>query len=58
MRGFVAVFKREMLGLWVTPLAWIVTAVFLTLQGWSFYTLVEYYAKFTTVSVDQGPLQA
>ena len=33
MTGFVAVFRREMLSLWVTPLAWVLTCVFLVVQG-------------------------
>jgi hypothetical protein len=31
--GTLSVFRREMLSLWVTPLAWVLLVVFLLLQG-------------------------
>jgi ABC-2 type transport system permease protein len=56
--GAVAVFKREMLSLWVTPLAWVLLFIFLLLQGASFYQIVMHFASFTNVTIDQGPVQA
>jgi ABC-2 type transport system permease protein len=58
MRAFVAVYRREMLSLWVTPLAWILLFIFLLLQGASFYQILIHFASFTNVSIDQGPVQA
>jgi len=58
MSGFAAVFRREMLSLWVTPLAWVLLSVFLLLQGGIFYSIVVHFASFAELSVDQGPLGA
>ena len=58
MTGFIAVLRREMLSLWVTPLAWVLLFVFLLLQGASFYQIVLHYSTFTSLSIDQGPVQA
>lgn len=58
MRAFVAIYRREMLSLWVTPLAWLLLFVFLLLQGGSFYQILLHFASFTNVSIDQGPIQA
>ncbi len=57
MSGFVAVYRREMLSLWVTPLAWVLLVVFLLLQGASFYSIVHTYTTFTQLGVDSGPVQ-
>lgn len=58
MKGFVAVFRREMLSLWVTPLAWVLLFIFLLLQGASFYQILLHFASFSNVSIDSGPVQA
>lgn len=58
MSGFWAVLRREMLSLWVTPLAWVLLGVFLILQGGIFYSIVAHFATFTDLSVDEGPLGA
>jgi len=58
MTGFVAVFRREMLSLWVTPLAWLLLFIFLLLQGASFYQILLHFAAFSNVSIDSGPVQA
>ena len=58
MSGFVAIFRREMLSLWVTPLAWVLLCVFLILQGGIFYSILEHFASFAELSVDAGPLSA
>lgn len=58
MSGFTAVFRREMLSLWVTPLAWVLLGVFLLLQGGIFYSILVHFASFADLSVDTGPLGA
>lgn len=58
MTGFVAIFRREMLSLWVTPLAWVLLGVFLILQGGIFYSIIVHFSTFTDLSVDDGPLGA
>jgi ABC-2 type transport system permease protein len=56
--GFAAIFRREMLSLWVTPLAWVLLTVFLLLQGGIFYSIIAHFASFAELSVDEGPLGA
>jgi ABC-2 type transport system permease protein len=58
MSGFSAIFRREMLSLWVTPLAWVLLGVFLLLQGGIFYSIIVHFSTFSDVSVDDGPLGA
>ena len=58
MSGFWAILRREMLSLWVTPLAWVLLGVFLILQGGIFYSIVAHFAGFSDLSVDEGPLGA
>ncbi len=58
MTGLFSVYKRELLSLWVTPLAWVLLVVFLILQGGIFYSIVLHFASQPEVSVDYGPLQA
>jgi len=58
MSGFVAIFRREMRSLWVTPLAWVLLGVFLILQGGIFYSIIVHFASFADLSVDDGPLSA
>jgi ABC-2 type transport system permease protein len=56
--GFWAVLKRELLSLWVTPLAWVLLFAFLMLQGTSFFLLVDHFSKFSNPGIDAGPVQA
>lgn len=57
MRGFVAVFKRELFSLFVTPLAWVLITTFLVVQGIHFFLLANQYA--TDVALGEGgPVQA
>jgi ABC-2 type transport system permease protein len=58
MSGFSAIFRREMLSLWVTPLAWVLLGVFLLLQGGIFYSIIVHFTSFADLSVDEGPLGA
>jgi ABC-2 type transport system permease protein len=56
MMALWAIYRREMLALWVTPLAWLLSFAFLLLQGVSFYIVVDHYTHFTSVSVS-GPIE-
>jgi ABC-2 type transport system permease protein len=58
VKGFWAIYKRELFALFVTPMAWAMIFVFLVIQGWHFYLLVDYFARNVELSVDQGPVQA
>lgn len=58
MSGAFAIFRRELLGLWVTPLAWVMLVVFLLIQGLSFYSIVVHVSSMTSASIDSGPVQA
>ena len=58
MTGFAAVYRREMLSLWVTPLAWVLLVVFLLLQGAIFYSIVAHFVGMSQVALDTGPVQA
>lgn len=58
MTGFFAIFRREMLSLWVTPLAWVLVASFLMLQGGIFYSIVVHFSQMNDASIDLGPVQA
>jgi ABC-2 type transport system permease protein len=57
VKGFWAIYKRELLSLFVTPLAWVLITTFLIVQGVHFFIVVAQYA--TTVDInDGGPAQA
>ena len=60
MRGFWPIFKREMLALFVTPLAWVLITTFLMVQGIHVFILVSQFA--TSVDAadlgEGGPVQA
>lgn len=58
MTGLTAVYRREMLSLWVTPLAWVLLVAFLLIQGLSFYSIVVHVSSMTTANIDSGPVQA
>lgn len=58
MRGFLAIWKREMFSFFVTPLAWILIVVFLLVQGMHFYLLVDHFSNMTDVVSDQSPISA
>ncbi len=58
MSGLFAIYRREMLSLWVTPLAWVLLSAFLVLQGGIFYSIVTHFAQMTELSLDAGPLEA
>jgi ABC-2 type transport system permease protein len=56
--GLVGVYRREMLSLWVTPLAWVLLVAFLLLQGLSFYSIVLHVTSTAQLGIDHGPVQA
>ncbi|MCC6558952.1 MAG: ABC transporter permease [Polyangiaceae bacterium] len=58
MRGFWPIFKRELLSLFVTPLAWVLITAFLLVQGTHFFLIVTHFANQADLSADGGPLQA
>lgn len=58
MSGLIAIFKRELLGLWVTPLAWVLLVSFLLLQGSVFYSITVHFAQMETTPTGTGPLNA
>lgn len=58
MTGLLAIYRREMLSLWVTPLAWVLLCVFLLLEGGIFYSIVVHFTTLPEISVDVGPVQA
>lgn len=58
MSGFVAIWKREVLSLFVTPLAWIVISAFLVVQGLHFFLLILHFSNQQGVAADAGPVQA
>jgi ABC-2 type transport system permease protein len=56
--GLLTIYRREMLSLWVTPLAWVLLVVFLILEGTIFYSIVVHFTTLPEISVDTGPVQA
>lgn len=58
MTGLLAVYRREMLSLWVTPLAWVLLFVFLLLQGAIFYWIVLHFSQMSDLALEIGPIQA
>jgi ABC-2 type transport system permease protein len=58
MRGFWPIFKRELFAFFVTPLAWVLIAVFLVVQGMHFFLLVDHFATAAYVNGDETPLSA
>jgi len=57
MRAFWPIYKRELFAFFVTPLAWVLITVFLSLQGLNFYLIIDTFATRVEPS-DQTPLQA
>ncbi len=58
MRGFWAVWKRELLAQLVTPLAWVLFVVFLLVEGLHFDLLVEHFSAHPELVSAETPLQA
>lgn len=57
LRASFALLKKELLALWVTPLAWALLTGFLLLQGISFFLVLDHYGKFGGSALEQGPVQ-
>ena len=58
MRSFWPIYKRELLGFFVTPLAWVLITVFLLVQGMHFFLLVDHFSNVGQAASDQTPLQS
>ncbi len=58
VRSFWPLFKRELFAFFVTPLAWVLIAVFLLVQGMHFYLLVDHFSNQAEIMSDQTPVQA
>jgi len=58
MTGILPILRRELPSLWVSPLAWVLTPVFLVLQGASYYLVVRHLSTAPELGVDAGPVQA
>lgn len=59
MTGWWPILKRELLGLFVTPVAWVAGTAFLLVQGLHFYAVVASFAAQQQVaSADAGPVQS
>jgi ABC-2 type transport system permease protein len=58
MRSFWPIFKRELFAFWITPLAWVLTSVFLVVQGLHFSVLVKNFSEMASIESDQTPIQA
>jgi ABC-2 type transport system permease protein len=58
MRGFLPIYKRELLAQVVTPVAWVLAVAFLVLQGASFFLLVANFASQQDVILGAGPVEA
>jgi len=58
VKGFAATLKRELVSLWMTPLAWLLFIPLVLLQGGVFATIVTSFATNPEPLVDIGPLQA
>ena len=58
MTALLATTKRELVNLWLTPLAWLLLIPLVLLQGGVFATIVTSFATNPEPLVDTGPLQA
>ncbi|MGH7436027.1 MAG: ABC transporter permease [Polyangiaceae bacterium] len=58
MRGFWAIFKRELFAFFVTPLAWVLIVVFLLVQGLHFFLLVDHFSLQADLASDETPISA
>ncbi len=58
MTGVLAILKRELRSLWVSPLAWVLLCSFLLLQGGIFYSITLHFSRMEQASAQSGPLNA
>jgi ABC-2 type transport system permease protein len=57
VRGFIPVLKRELLALFVTPIAWFLIACFALLEGFFFFSVLVSFAAGQDVLVGMGPAE-
>ena len=57
MKGFLPVFKRELLSFFVTPVAWVTITAFLLIEGLYFYYVVSHFAAQPGLAVQTGPVE-
>ncbi|MGC4064554.1 MAG: hypothetical protein QM784_07910 [Polyangiaceae bacterium] len=58
MSAVIAIAKRELLSLWVTPLAWLLLGLMTALNGAAFVAIVTTLQETTESVIDLGPTQA
>jgi len=58
MQSFWPIYKREIFVFFVTPLAWVLAAVFMIVQGMHFVVIVQYFLGIHDAGADQTPVQA
>lgn len=58
MRGFLAVYKRELFSTFVTPVAWVLLFVFAMVQGLHFFVLISQWVHDPSLANDQSPVSA
>ena len=58
MRAFWPIFKRELFAFFVTPLAWVLIATFLLVQGMHFFLLVDHFSRTSDLAGDETPMSA
>jgi ABC-2 type transport system permease protein len=58
MKTFWPIFKRELFAFFVTPLAWVLIAVFVLVQGMHFFVLVDHFSSSEGIAGDETPLSA
>lgn len=58
MTAALAIAKRELYSLWVTPLAWVLLGLFTVLNGAAFVATLTTLLDTSLLSIDLGPMQA
>lgn len=58
LEAILTLLRRELLGLWVSPIAWVVLTAFLLLQGGIFYSITIHFSYLGEATLEAGPLEA
>lgn len=58
LSAILTLLRRELLGLWVSPVAWVVLTAFLLLQGGIFYSITIHFSYLGESTLESGPLEA
>jgi ABC-2 type transport system permease protein len=58
MKALIAIARRELFSLWVTPLGWLLLGLFTLLNGAAFVAIVTALSESTQSTIDWGPMQA